>query len=70
MREHTCNEIELSLPKLSFEEIMKQENAKPKNKLSTMSVYALEKVGKDFAQKRAWGMAPEEEVPTDFAELL
>ena len=35
-----------------------------------MSVYALEKVGKDFAQKRAWGMAPEEEVPTDFAELL
>jgi len=55
---------------LSFEEVMKAENAKPKVKLSRQANIALESVGKDFVHRRAWGMAPEEEVPADFAELM
>ena len=38
--------------------------------MTLQAARGFEKAGKDFAHKRAWGMAPEEETPTDFAELL
>ena len=49
---------------------MKEELAKPKTKISVQASMALEKAGKDFAKKRAWGMAPEEDAPTDFEKLI
>ena len=68
--QNDTTQLRMNEPKLSFEELMKAENAKPKVKLSKQANIALESVGKDFAHRRAWGMAPEEEAPTDFAALM
>ena len=59
---------EMTLPKLSFEAIMKEEQAKkPMPRRNTIDEL---KHGKDFKTKNAWGMKQEEGPVTDFAVLL
>ena len=55
-------------PKLSFEEIMREEQAKkPLPRRSTINVA---KHGKDFESKNAWGMKQDDLPITDFGQLI
>ena len=59
---------EVPVPKLSFEEIMREEQAK--KPVPCRSTVDEAKHGKDFQSKNAWGMKQEEGPVTDFAKLL